>query len=40
MLPEILRLREEGKSLSAIGRLVGLTHQTIGRILVKAVGSE
>jgi hypothetical protein len=31
VLPEILRLRQQGKSLSEIGRLLGFTHQAIGR---------
>ena len=31
MLPEILRLQQQGKSLSEIGRLLGFTHQAIGR---------
>ena len=33
MLPEILRLQQQGKSLSEIGRLLGFTHQAIGRAL-------
>jgi hypothetical protein len=33
MLTEILRLRQQGKSLSEIGRLLGFTHQAIGRAL-------
>jgi hypothetical protein len=36
MLPEILRLRQQGKSLSEIGRLLGFTHQAIGRALERA----
>jgi transcriptional regulator len=33
MLPQILALRQQGKSLSEIGRLLGFTHQAIGRAL-------
>jgi hypothetical protein len=33
MLPKILQLRQQGKSLSEIGRLLGFTHQSIGRAL-------
>jgi hypothetical protein len=33
MLPEIVRLRQQGKSLSEIGRILGFTHQAIGRAL-------
>jgi hypothetical protein len=36
LLPEILRLRQQGKSLSEIGRLLGFTHQAIGRALERA----
>jgi hypothetical protein len=32
-LPEILRLRRDGKSLSAIGHLLGFSHQAVGRVL-------
>jgi hypothetical protein len=33
MLPEILQRRQQGKSLSEIRRLLGFTHQPIGRAL-------
>jgi hypothetical protein len=36
MLPEILQLRQQGKSLCEIGRLLGFTHQAIGRALEQA----
>jgi hypothetical protein len=32
-LPEILRLRKQGKSLREIGRQLGFTHKAIGRAL-------
>jgi hypothetical protein len=36
MLPEILRLRQQGLSLSEIGRRLGFTHQSIGRAVEMA----
>ena len=39
MLPEILALRQQGKSLCEIGRLLGFTHQAIGRALCGSEGT-
>jgi hypothetical protein len=39
MLPEILQLRQQGKSLCEICRLLGFTHQAIGRALRRWKGA-
>jgi hypothetical protein len=36
MLPEILRLSQQGLSLSEIGRWLGFTHQSISRAVEMA----